>query len=162
MLTGTMFGIPYTEIFYLFQAHRRKLLDWMEANPTDRNSVMEAVVRVVTGTGHRRPPRSASADGTGPQTPGFTLRDWNSMQRAGCLGRYVPDTESDGKVHHIEADTYIEWLRKVTTQNIDTEINVQVSWPGRVACILGALCIPIFSLRFCCCVGGLSSWASSH
>lgn len=119
---GTMFGIPYTEIFDLFQSHRRKLLQWLEANPNDKNSVMESVVRVVTGTGKRR---QGSAQGD-PATPGFTSRGWNSMQRFGCVGRYVPDTESDGTTQKVEAKTYVEWLRKVTTQAVETEINVQV------------------------------------
>lgn len=45
--------ISDTEIFYMFQALRTPVHQWLQTNPKQRNEVMEAVVRVITFTGTR-------------------------------------------------------------------------------------------------------------
>ena len=45
--------IDQTEIFSLLQRHRRPALNWLETHPEDCNSVMEAIVRVITLTGNK-------------------------------------------------------------------------------------------------------------
>ena len=90
-------GIPQTEVFDLFQRHRRKLLAWLEAHPRDCDEVMEGIVRIVTFTGGRVRPR-----GKGVRT--LKARRWRyrdppafagHLLTAGCVGHFVPDTEAE-------------------------------------------------------------------
>ncbi|CAM9378337.1 unnamed protein product [Chrysoparadoxa australica] len=115
--------VPPTEIFDMLAQHRNKLLRWLQANPQDCNDVMEAVVRIITRTGDRH-----HASGTDSS---FKSRDWKSMARVDCVGRFVPDTELvQGQLAEQESAgklniSYTEWMRTIT-QAVDTEINMQL------------------------------------
>ena len=115
-------GIEQLEVFDLFQRHRYKIIEWLKANPTDCDEIMEGIVRVVTYTGRRNEP-SASRGASGIKD-----RHWESMMQPGCEGRFVPDTELANR-KPIEATAgmpFEEWLRLTTTQSVDTEINLQL------------------------------------
>ncbi len=50
------------------------------------------------------------------------------MALPGCAGRYVPDTEASQLAAAIQprpAEMFEQWLRRVTTTAVDTEVNVQ-------------------------------------
>ena len=76
--------IPLTEIFDIFTSQRAKVLTWLECNSSERNAVMEAVVRIATMQG----PRAAAK-------PQQVPRKWDSLseERTGC---FVPGTEREG------------------------------------------------------------------
>lgn len=57
---------------------------------------MEAVVRVVTFTGERTKPKKSENESSALAT----ARHWDSLKRTNCVGRFVPDTETDN------AETY--------------------------------------------------------
>lgn len=139
--------IPQTEMFDMFQSHRYKILNWMRENVEEANEVMESVVRVVTRTGTREPPRGNKV---------YTPRMWVELERLRGIGRFVPDTEANTGVRdrnstgstgegdvtfeEVEIDpvsgkdlgkynmdqSFEEWYRELTTQSVDTEINIQI------------------------------------
>ena len=62
-------------------------------------------------------------------------RSWCSMKQTGCGGRFVPDTEvavlqktwDDLFLNSKDQNmSFEEWYRRVTTQSVDTEINMQL------------------------------------
>jgi len=118
-------GVSQTDLFFLFQRQRPLLMAFFNANAADRNESMEAVVRVVTMTGTSA--RSSGANGGGEAQQ---VRSWTSMERPGCDGRFMPDTEKRGYREALsklrEVKDFEEWLRRVTTLAVDTEINVQL------------------------------------
>jgi hypothetical protein len=59
-------------------------------------------------------------------------RNWVTLSRSGCFGRFVPDTELPGYEAALDRVnrtpmSYEEWLRGVTTEAVDTEINMQLN-----------------------------------
>ena len=164
---NTELQIPQTEMFDMFQGHRYKLLNWMRENVDEANEVMESVVRVVTRTGTREPPRGKAV---------YKPRMWVELEQLRGIGRFVPDTEATlgeqqrnktrrtveaggGEDGDDEADaeegggggagsefveqeidpvsgkdlsvydmsqSFEEWYRELTTQSVDTEINIQI------------------------------------
>jgi hypothetical protein len=42
-------GFPQTELFYLFQKQRSKVLVWLQRNPTECSAIMEGIVRYLSG-----------------------------------------------------------------------------------------------------------------
>jgi hypothetical protein len=112
---------------------------------------MEAIVRVITFTGDRTKPKKLDTE----TNVLATARHWDSLKRTNCVGRFVPDTETDdsdsGSIDIVSeqekkyiatlrtkekkaADDwktnpnipYKEWLRLHTTQSVDTEVNIQL------------------------------------
>ena len=74
--------MPQTELLSLFQALRRPISTWLQANPSLASEAFEAVERVLSHEGRRR--RSPS-DGV--------ARQWIRLRE----GMYMPDTgERDG------------------------------------------------------------------
>jgi hypothetical protein len=111
-------GITQTEIFELFQSKRWQIYRWLEANPDGCNEVMESIVRVVTYTGTR----AAAEEGA------LQARVWRGMLSQHNKGRFVPDTEAktDAELFAVTpGQSYEAWLRRCTTQAIETEINIQ-------------------------------------
>jgi len=114
--------VSQTELFFLFQRQRHLMMRFFNAHPEERNECMEAVVRVVTMTGtSRQQQRNAE---------GQEVRSWASMDRPGCDGRFMPNTEAHAYRLALskldEVQDFEEWLRRVTTLAVDTEINVQL------------------------------------
>lgn len=112
-------GIPLTELFDIFTAHRVKLISWLHFDSDGRNDVMEAVLRVVTTLGRR--------DKTDSKV---VKRKWTALEgsRSGC---FVPDTETDSSNSQAPpaaegVSPYEAWFRKVCTLNAETEVNVQL------------------------------------
>eukprot|EP01012_Entosiphon_sulcatum_P004402 TRINITY_DN11719_c0_g1_i1.p1 TRINITY_DN11719_c0_g1~~TRINITY_DN11719_c0_g1_i1.p1 ORF type:complete len:3283 (+),score=530.28 TRINITY_DN11719_c0_g1_i1:870-9851(+) len=134
-------GVPHTELFDLFQAHRCRMVQWLRDNPGSCSEVMEAVVRVLTHTGGRAGIKRKSERPA--DVPDH--RRWQSMERTNCIGRFVPDTEAqDADFEGAEgaeiatatsstsaaepldaAATFEQWLRAATLQ-VGTEINAQL------------------------------------
>ena len=76
-----LLGFPQTEIFDLFQKHRRKLLDWLQKpDNKESNEVMEAIVRVVTFTGDRTKPKKDDTSGAESNAL-HKARHWQSLAR---------------------------------------------------------------------------------
>jgi hypothetical protein len=71
-------GIAETDVFYMFQKQRANVLHWLEQNHSERNEVMEAVVRLTTATGGRVRPE------------GVKCRHWQHIDGRHCLGRFIP------------------------------------------------------------------------
>eukprot|EP01012_Entosiphon_sulcatum_P062087 TRINITY_DN8821_c0_g1_i1.p1 TRINITY_DN8821_c0_g1~~TRINITY_DN8821_c0_g1_i1.p1 ORF type:complete len:4205 (-),score=604.71 TRINITY_DN8821_c0_g1_i1:28-12642(-) len=134
-------GIAQTDLFELFQAHRVNVLNFLEANPQERGSILEAVVRVVTFTGTLTASKPALAPGG--SSPITKPRAWITMDKEENIGRYAPENElagihdesggADGKAEGGDAhqsshdrSKYEGWLRHVTTQRVDTEVNLQL------------------------------------
>ena len=134
-----LLGLPETEVFQLWQTHRRCLKEWLNENELQASEIMEAVIRVVSHTnGGKRPrPGAAASD-----------RVWHDMERMrppiNSGGRFLPNTEmlrtksriadavdeaarcvvdANGDV---DGEAYETWLRKITTLAVETEINVQL------------------------------------
>ena len=109
-------GIPQTEVFSMFQKHRRTVFKWLIDNPDACNEAMEGVIRVMTFTGWRTQTNTQ-----------LEPRAWQSMDKPGYVGRFQPDTEvhDDEAVANAMTD-YEEWLRYTTTVAVETEINVQI------------------------------------
>lgn len=114
-------GISPTEFFSLYQKNRSKMIRWMDANPDQRDETMEAVVRVISLTGTRNLPNNENFK---------KARNWCYPDLPGCLGRYMPDTEVQAYENCMEKAEEVrdfeEWMRVVTTQAVDTEINIQL------------------------------------
>jgi hypothetical protein len=101
-----------------------------------RAEALEAVVRTITFTRRSEVlednPDLSSAQlnarcGTVVASQ-LSARSWNAMALPGCAGRYVPDTEASQLAAAIQprpAEMFEQWLRRVTTTAVDTEVNVQ-------------------------------------
>lgn len=114
--------LPQTEIFDMFQRHRRKVLNWLNENEEARNEVMEAVVRVCTRMGTRDEAANIPEDLAAIAAQ--EDRKWVNLNRPGCNGRFVPiGDKNDTKVN---TNSFEEWMRLTTTQAVETEINVQL------------------------------------
>eukprot|EP00941_MAST-03F_sp_MAST-3F-sp1_P005039 g5039.t1 len=141
-------GIPQTEMFSLFQAHRGSLLRWLThpKHSEATNEIMEEAVRVVT---------NLSSDGQSASARVFAealkSRTWRSMTDDFCAGRFLPDTETevlskrrstkgggstgdndvfDGKADddglNQNEESYEDFLRAASSSGVDTEINIQL------------------------------------
>ena len=113
-------GIPDMELFSLFQTHKSRMYEWLQAHPDAADRVMEYVVRAVTTS----QPQGADLGGT-------ASRHWTSLRRHGCEGRFVPDTEQRDPpgpegFEPRKAEAFRDWLLETTTNAADTEINVQL------------------------------------
>ena len=135
-------AIPQTELFDLFQQHRCKILHWLTSHPLECNAVMETVLRILTYTD------------TATDELQLGSRQWHGTTLGG-VGCFVPDTEAKGSplarrdsepeaepaesyakklvnslTQKMEAvgggESYEAWLRRTTTQEIETEINIQL------------------------------------
>ena len=142
--------IPQTEMFDMFQAHRYKILNWLRANVEEANEVMESVVRVVTRTGTREPPLSQA---TYKPRLWVELEQLRGIGRFVPDTEATADAkkgpvEDDAEVQNEEHDEFKEeeldpisgkdlskydmnksfedWYRDLTTQSVDTEINIQI------------------------------------
>ena len=126
-------------MFSLFQRHRNMLVDFLKNNPNDADIIMEAVSRTVTFTGNRTRPFADADDVVVALAK--RPRHWRTMNMRGCFGRFVPDTESrvmDAEGLHevdlfstsmpksLKGESFVEWMRRVTTLSVDTEVNVQL------------------------------------
>ncbi len=124
--TSALF-ISSTDVFDLVVKHRNKIMDWLclPSNVSQRNIIMEGVVRVHTRTGDRT--RAAG------RNTSFVDRHWQSILRKDCRGRFVPDTEIV-QVQLAEQElgsgqdanmSFLDWMR-LTTQAVDLEVNAQL------------------------------------
>jgi hypothetical protein len=105
--------ISQMEIFTLFQTHRPKLLRWLKANPLDADFALEATIRILTSGGSLEHLQTEQAP-----------RHWKILDFQGSDGRFVPDTETLTAPGN-ELSFY-EWLKYMTTQAVETEINIQM------------------------------------
>ena len=76
-------GIPQTQIFDLFQHHRRAILARLRAHPEECTAAMEAVSRVVTFTGTR----------LGASTARSEQRQWSEMDTDRNAGRFILEVQ---------------------------------------------------------------------
>ena len=113
-------GISQTELFSLFQVHRKNILTWSHNNAQQWDEVMEALVKAVTLTTEEEDKPQVAA----------TNRHWLSMTRPHCAGRFMPDTEVASLQAALrkldQIDDFEEWLRQSTTLAVDTEVNIQL------------------------------------
>ena len=132
-------GVQETELFDTFQRHRAKVMSFLEENADDCNEVMECVIRVMTMTGWLKSPEVASESDELSTTSSATLvptttfaqhaaRSWASLQEPGYSGRFQPDTEQAASLasRQTQFDKYDEYLQYMSTQLVETEINVQL------------------------------------
>ena len=132
-------GVAQTELCDVFAQHRGGAIRWLESAPASaRADVLEAVVRTITFTrsggaldddDDARFPPVAARRGTTVRTSQLAVRSWNTMALPGCTGRYVPDTEISQLAAAAQprlTEDFEQWLRRVTTTAVDTEINAQL------------------------------------
>ena len=134
-----LLGLPESEIFQLWQTHRRALKAWLNTNGTQASEIMEGVIRVVSHTGGGSRKRRVAEP---------TQRVWRDMERLNppinSGGRFLPNTETlrtksrilaamdEARRAVAEADgdrdgeAYETWLRNITTMAVETEINLQL------------------------------------
>ena len=137
--------IPQTELFDLFQMQRHTLLNWLLENAKEADDVMEAVVRVVTYTGDREKKTNVKArhwvtmQAPGcrgrfmPDTEIFSSSNKGSTN-ATTKRRRMSAEERNQMVRTWEAnercprskETFREWMLRVTTQMMDTELDIQL------------------------------------
>ena len=113
--------IAQSEVFDVIQIHRYNVLRFIREKPGDGDHVMEAVVRIATGTGSRDQDNSK-----------LKKRHWKSIGHPTCYGRFVPDTEDvklrDGSYRIPRpGQSYEKWMLYVTTKAVGIEVNVQLS-----------------------------------
>ena len=123
---GTGLGIDQTEVFDLFQKHRNKCMAWLESNLAECDSVMEEIERALTMTDIQE--ESQTVGGTGVSANQLAARHWISLPEPGYAGRFQPDTEiADRKKNPTpEFESYEDWILYMTTQEVETEMNVQL------------------------------------
>jgi hypothetical protein len=122
---GSGLGFDQVEVFDLFQKHRNKCLAWLLSNQQACSEVMEEIERVLTMLDQSR----AHASDDESNSPASMLpRQWISLSETGYVGRFQPDTEvrERAKRPSPDFDSYEDWLRYTTTQEVETEINVQM------------------------------------
>jgi len=108
--------IDQMEMFALFQRHRASILKWLDENHSQCDVAMEAIISILTGHGTLR-------DLATKMSP----RGWRTLRLENCAGRFCPDTEiKDIKDTIAEGLDLLQWLRSVTTSNVETEINLQL------------------------------------
>jgi hypothetical protein len=92
-------------VFDLWQRHLLRLLNWLQANPDQGSEVMEAVVRLLSGS-------------KGEAGVVLDTRDWSTMTGCGCIGRFAPQERGAAKAVSAAAGggggqsgSYSDWLR---------------------------------------------------
>lgn len=118
--------LPQTEIFDMFQRHRRKVVVWLTENPEGRNEVLEAVVRVITRMGTRKELEKGAIPEDIAGVVSEIGRSWVNLERPGCNGRFVPEKDANPDAIDPKGLSYEEWMRQTTTQMVETEVNVQL------------------------------------
>jgi len=126
-------GVQETELFDAFQRHRAKILLFLEQNQATTNDVMETVIRVMTMTGWLESSgadlvQSSSMTKQSSSGSRAAARNWSSLEEPGYSGRFQPDTEQAASLaaRKTEFDKYDEYLQYVSTQLVETEVNVQL------------------------------------
>ena len=132
-------GVAQTELCDVFARHRGGAIRWLEnASVAARADVLEAIVRTITFTRSgdapyddedAQSPPVAARRGTAMKTSQLVVRSWNTMALPGCTGRYIPDTEISqlaATAQPLSTEDFEQWLRRVTTTAVDTEINAQL------------------------------------
>ena len=103
---------------------------WLDANPASCGDIMEHIVREMTRGGGVAP-----AAGAGAEDEQGGARNWSCRPVRGYEGRYEPDTvaatlqRGSSAKHDYDGDgieSFAEWLRYKTTQEVQTEVNVQL------------------------------------
>lgn len=111
-------------VFDLWQRHLVPLLAWLRTSPREGSEVMEAIVRLLSGS------KSESESSIALDT-----RDWSTMVGCGCVGRFAPAVKVKvgaaanwglGGEDEAPPGTYAGWLRAQLAPTVDTEINVQL------------------------------------
>jgi hypothetical protein len=131
---GMGLGVPELELFSVLTKLRAPLLYWMQ-QPVNRDAAsdaVEAAVRVATGEdgGRRKKPTAK----VGAMELG--RRTWRSMGQRHCAGRFVPTVDGRAAAQaptppegagatEAEVENYAEYLRHLTTANVQLEVNVQ-------------------------------------
>ena len=137
--------IPQTELFDLFQMQRHTLLNWLLENSKEADDVMEAVVRVVTYTGDREKRSNVKArHWVTMQAPGCRGRFMPDTEIFSSSNKELTGTttkrrrmsadEREQMVRTWEAnercprenESFRDWMLRVTTQMLDTELDVQL------------------------------------
>lgn len=117
--------IPQVEVFSMFQRNRRKILTWLESNPTACNTVMDGILQMVEGD------MAGLAD-----SDNVIAQQWKTIHRDNFVaftfaGRFMPAKEVDEEMIDRQLSirdnqSYESWLVQVSTTMIETEINVQL------------------------------------
>jgi len=112
-------GIPQIELFGLFQLNRRKIMDWLTANPESCNEIMNSLVEMVEES---EAEKLAIGLNEAP-----TERRWMSIEQSGVhfKGRFVPSSEYDPELFESKLSkearvSFEAWLREVTTLAVST------------------------------------------
>ena len=110
-------GVAQIDLFDMYQRNRGMMLEWLIANPEQRNQVIDAVVQLVE--------EGKSRKKGGDQ---YQMRNWVAISRPGFAGKFVPDNEVpdfESGISELAKREYEAWLRETTTVVIDTEMNTQ-------------------------------------
>ena len=141
-------GYAPLDVFDLWQRHLARLVAWLQANPSQASEVMEATVRLLSGSNESVDTHHARASSA------LATRNWRSMETSGCTGRFTPEPSAAApadaagggpgaggadragwaKQGELEAAAaaavakgdYVGWLRAVVSPTGETEINVQL------------------------------------
>ena len=113
-------GIPYIELYDMFQRNRCMIVTFLDSSPASRNEVMDGILKLVE-----------EGNSTGEHE--FVNRSWIPIERKGFnfRGKFVPENEFNSeKFDQIfgtnEKSDFEAWMRETTTLVLNTEINVQL------------------------------------
>lgn len=118
--SSTDLGVPYLELYDMFQRNRNQLITFLDNAPMSRNAVMDGILKMVEVG-------NTADDGDS------VVRGWIPIERKGFnfRGKFVPENEFNlekfEQILSIDGKSDFEsWMRETTTMVLNTEINVQL------------------------------------